>query len=415
MATTEVEDVGRAEASAWWRESRFPLFVASRMLSLTGDMAATTALTVHIYQETQSGPAISGLFVARVLPRLLGLFAGAISDGVDLCRLMIICDVASFAVFLGLAWLDPSYLAMLGLVLAAEVAATIASPAAESVVARTVPESARGRANGIMMAVMTIGFATGSAVGGLAAGLWDYRIALIVNSGTFVLSATLVAFLPRIPPVASKAATGTSMLASIRGGLHQLRVDPILLLVTLCTVGVTFAGAIDRPAVVFLAEHDLNAQGIGYGLALGGVSIGALAATAMVGRVRHLDASALLFTVGLLAQAVGHLMMGFAPVLLVLVGAAVIAGYGNGLESISGMTLLQNKGEATSIGMLMGVLATGSYLANAVGSVLGGLLVNAAGPRWTFAAAAALMAGLSLLALRTRSAGSTELAAPSTT
>jgi hypothetical protein len=43
-------------------------------------MAATTALTVHIHQESKSGLAISGLFVARVIPRLFGLFAGAVSD-----------------------------------------------------------------------------------------------------------------------------------------------------------------------------------------------------------------------------------------------------------------------------------------------------------------------------------------------
>ncbi|MFG2502209.1 MFS transporter [Streptomyces sp. NPDC048441] len=397
---------GRMDESAphdlWWRRSRFPLFAASRALSLTGDMAATTALTVHIYAETESGLAVSGLFAARVVPRLVGMFAGAVSDRVDLRRVMVVCDVISCLIFFAIASAGLHYIGLLLMVLVAESAATVASPAAETVVARVAPPEARGRANGVMMAILTVSFAVGSAAGSLTAGMWGYEYALLANSATFLLSAAMVLGVPPMPPPASdgKGEHEPSMAESVRNGLRELRHDLQVLLVTVGMVGVTFGAALDRTALVALAQDDLGSSGIGYGLALGAVGFGALIGTATVGRVRWLDVSAAVFIAGVLMQAGGHLVMGLAPVLAVLVAAALFTGYGNGLEAVTGTTLLQGTKAKGSIGMLMGVVASGSYLANAVGSVAGGALVGWAGPRPTFVVAAALMAACGWFAWR---------------
>ncbi|MGH3881656.1 MAG: hypothetical protein ACRDSK_31925 [Actinophytocola sp.] len=46
---------------------------------------------------------------------------------------------------------------------------------------------------------------------------------------------------------------------------------------TIGTVGIAFAASVDRPAAIVLVEQDLDASGPGYGLALGGLALGALA------------------------------------------------------------------------------------------------------------------------------------------
>lgn len=409
------EPTGAAQAPGrqdpWWRQSRFPLFAVSRAVSQTGDMAAVTALTVHIYEDTQSGLAVSGLFAARVLPRLIGMFAGAISDRVDLRRLMVMCDLVSAAVFAVIAWAGFHYAGLLLMVLVAESAATIATPAAETVVARVAPPEARGRANGVMMAILTLSFAVGSAVGSLTAGMWGYQYALLGNALSFVVSAAMVLWVPAMPPPAPDGDEGEeqSMAKSVRRGLYELRHDRQVLFVTVGMLGVTFAASLDRTALVALAQDDLSASGLGYGLALGAVGFGALLGTVGVGRLRLLTVSASVFVAGVLVQAGGHLLMGLAPVLLVLVAAALFTGYGNGLEAVTGVTLLQNTKARGSIGMLMGVVASGSYLANAIGSVAGGVLLGEIGPRPTFMVAAALMAGCGWFAwragVRTRTGG----------
>ncbi|GAA3084491.1 MFS transporter [Streptosporangium carneum] len=388
-----------AEPERWWRQGGFPFFIASRALSITGDMAAVSALTVHIFQGTASGLAVSGLFVVRVLPRLFGALAGGISDRTDLRRLLIACDLVAGLVFALVAWSQPGYQLILALVLVAESAATVAAPAGQALVARTVPPYALGRANGTVMAVTAIGFASGAAIGSLSASTWGYQYALLVNALSFALSAGLVAVIPRVPPVAREDGDDRGFVATTLAGLGRLRRDRRVTGVAVAMIGVTFAGSLDRPALVMLTQRDLDASSLAYGLALGGISIGALLATLLMGRSRLFPASVGVLLAGLSVQAAGHLTMGLAPVVTVVVAGAVVAGFGNGMEGISGTTLLQ-RAAGNSVGLLMGVVMSGSYLADAVGSLLGGLLVGAAGARWTFVVSAVLMIACALSATR---------------
>jgi hypothetical protein len=56
-----------------------------------------------------------------------------------------------------------------------------------------------------------------------------------------------------------------------------------------------------------------------YGPALGGVALGALAASLSVMRYKRIDTRAVtLFRVGIFAQAAGHLAVGLSPVAMVL-------------------------------------------------------------------------------------------------
>ncbi|RBQ20962.1 hypothetical protein DP939_07840 [Spongiactinospora rosea] len=378
-----------AAPGPWWRAGRFPLFTAARGLSVTGDLAALSALTVHVFQDTASGAAVSGLFAVRVLPRLFGTLAGGLSDRVDPRRLIICCDLISCAVFVLIAWTRPGYGMILALVLVAESAATVTAPAAQALVARTVPAHALGRANGLLMAVTALGFASGAAIGGLAATTLGYQYALLVNACSFVLSAALVAALPRVPVVRDDDDRG--FLAATRAGLGRLRRDRQAAAVAVATIGVTFAASIDRPALVVLTQRDLaGGSGLAYGLALGGISVGALVATLLMGRLRALTPSAGVLVAGIAVEAAGHLGMGLAPAVAVVVIGAAVAGFGDGMEGVTAITLLQRAG-GSSVGLVMGAVLSGAYLADATGSLLGGLIVGAAGPRWTFGLSAALM------------------------
>src|SRR5215510_5782891 len=78
---SEMRDV-HDDASMDARVSRrgVGFFITSRTLSIIGDMAALTALSVYIYTAFGSATMVSGLFVVRVLPRLFGPLAGAVAD-----------------------------------------------------------------------------------------------------------------------------------------------------------------------------------------------------------------------------------------------------------------------------------------------------------------------------------------------
>jgi MFS family permease len=152
-----------------------------------------------------------------------------------------------------------------------------------------------------------------------------------------------------------------------------------------------------------LVRENLNAAPVWYGLALGGVAIGALAASLGAMRYRGVNAKALaFFSAGIFAQAAGHLTMGLSSVVVVLVLGALVAGFGNGLESICGNTLLQGNAPKESLGVLMGLLLSASFLADAVGSVVGGVVVEAITAPGTFVAATAVMLACGLIGLAPR-------------
>lgn len=391
--------VTRRSQAVWWRRTRFPLYVLSRFFSQTGEMAAVTALTVHVYATTESGLAVGTLFLVRVLPRVLGLFAGALGDRTELRRLMIVCDVAAAAVFLAIAATGPGYLVLLVLVFVAECAATVALPASRTMIGRVVPDEHRTAANGLLLGAVSVGFAVGSALGGLTAAAWDYRWALAANAAALLLSALMLLRLPAAAP--APQAVARSYRAETVAGLAVLRTDRWVAAVTIGMVGVAFAASVDRPAVIVLVEQDLESSGLGYGLTLGGIALGGFVVSLAALRSTTLHARAMaMFCLGVLVQAVAHLLMGLSPAIALLIASGVVAGLGNGMESVCGNTLIQRGAPTGSLGVVMGVVLSGSFLAHALGSAVGGISVDVLGARWTFVAAAVVMVTCAVPMLR---------------
>ncbi|MFG2736437.1 MFS transporter [Streptomyces carpaticus] len=387
---TPAGEGGGTAAPATLRAGRFPYFVAARALSVFGDMAAVAALAVHVFQDTGSGLALSGLFLTRLLPRLFGAFAGALSDRMDLRQLIIGCDILSAALFLVIAVVQPSYLLLLLLLLVSESAATIALPAARTMAVRALPAEARTRANGALMGGITVGFALGSAFGGLAVGLWGFEVAMFVNVATFLASAGLTALMRRTPPLARDGAA-PGVLASTARGLRTLGSDRRLLLLAAGLVVVPFGAGLDRAALVQLTQQDLSAGPLGYGLSLGLIAVGALLGSVLTGRWRKLDATAKVFLGGVVIQAVGHFAIGVSPWFSALAVATLMVGFGNGIESVCGLTLMQQRAPAEMVGVVMGVVMSATFLADALGSMAGGPLLDLVGARWTFMAATGVM------------------------
>ncbi|GAA2527279.1 MFS transporter [Winogradskya humida] len=365
-------------------------------MSTLGDLAAVTALSVLVYGASGSATQVSGIFVVRVLPRLFGPVAGVLADRFDLRDVLVVCDLAAGLVFVGVAVLLPSYWLLLVMLLVAESVAMVAQPAARTWLARRVEADQRGRLTGVLTAGVALGFGVGAGIGGLSVGALEPQWALLVNALSFAVSALLVFAAGAAPVVPAGAAGAVPMVAAVpagavpagavpagavpagavpavgmasRGfaGSRIVCIDRRLVGVAAGMVGVTFAGAIDRPAVV--ASYGSNGEGAEYGLLLAAISVGALVAALVAGRVQ----GTAVFVSSIGVQAIGHLGLalgvelgrpelgsGLTPEhghghgLGVAVGAALVAGVGNGAEDVTGTTLRQNGAPAAQVGTAMG-------------------------------------------------------------
>ena len=81
--------------------------------------------------------------------------------------------------------------------------------------------------------------------------------------------------------------------------------------------------------------------------------------------------------------------MAAAPVIAVAVVGSVIAGVGNGIESVAARTALQEEVEPQRMALMMGFNESMFQLVPGVGILLGGAIASLAGPRVALAIGAA--------------------------
>ncbi|MGI8616993.1 MAG: MFS transporter, partial [Actinomycetota bacterium] len=110
----------------------FRRLVAARTVSHVGDGIALIALVLLVQEERGTGTAVGALLLATSIPRFLGPLAGVVVDRVEQRSLMVACDIGQAAIFGTIAWLDPSFPVLLGLVALAAVFDTLFAPAGRS-------------------------------------------------------------------------------------------------------------------------------------------------------------------------------------------------------------------------------------------------------------------------------------------
>lgn len=111
-----------------------------------------------------------------------------------------------------------------------------------------------------------------------------------------------------------------------------------------------------------------------------------------------------------LAYVFGHPI---ARAVVLAVAVKILSGVGNGLENVAADTTLQKGVDRPMLGRAFGVFYGGVMLAEALGTALGGLLLELTSPRGAFVIAGAATLAVTLLAWRLpRSSRGTSLRSP---
>ena len=172
------------------------LFLA-RTISLGGDWFSIIGILALLRQELGSSPeAISGTLILRLLPIFLaGPLAGVVADRYSRKLIMIGSDVVRVVLVLGLvaAPLTPWPLAMTYLLITLQMAASaFFEPARSAALPQLVPDRYLATANALGAVAWSVMFALGAAIGGVVTDLLGWKLALLVDAATYVVSAWLV-------------------------------------------------------------------------------------------------------------------------------------------------------------------------------------------------------------------------------
>ena len=198
-----------------------------QVVSLTGDWFNLIASASLIAALTQSGAAVGGLFVVRMLaPFLVSPFAGVVADRYNRKAILLTADILRCFVVLGFVLVrEPEHVWLIYLLTAVQSAAQgFYFPAWNSILPDITAPQELGVANALASATWSVMLAFGAALGGLVSGIVGVYPAFVIDAVTFLASALIILRMPYQSLLSPDA--DQSMLAGIRqyiDGLAYLR------------------------------------------------------------------------------------------------------------------------------------------------------------------------------------------------
>jgi MFS family permease len=380
------------------RVPSFRLLFLATLGSGFGTWLAFVGLAIDVKDRTDSGPWVSALLIADVLPAVvIGLLAGPLVDRLSRKGLMIGADLLRAVIFALLPFAG-SAAVIVALAALAGVGTGLFRPAVYAGLPNLVEDEDLPRANGLIQGVENFAWAVGPLVGGVLVAASGPDLAYWVNAGTFLVSALLVSGLPARVLQAGTAESQGHWRDLLEGFSYVLRTQALVTVLVVWSVFMLASAGINV-AEVFLAKDTFDAGDFGYGLLVGatglGLVLGSLAAGSLLDRhplARVYPGSIFLVA---LAVAAGAL----APNVWVAAGCVLVMGAANGAAVVCNALLVQRGSPDALRGRVFTVLMSSSFGVLALGMVVSGPLTDAIGPRWVWGAAAALAGVSAMLAL----------------
>jgi MFS family permease len=376
---------------------RRPLFrrlAASYALNELGDWMGIIALSVLVYDSTESALATAALFLGtRFLPALFApiLVTQAEKPAPRYALPLIYCGEA--AAFGGLALLAGDFSLAPVIVLAAvDGALALAGRALTRAVVATAlePRGELRAGNALLNVAFTGGAAIGPALAGLAVAGFGVQSALLLDAISFYVVACILFSAGDMPQAEPEPGR---MRDRVRAGIGYIREQTMLrrLLTAQGAAFVFFAAVL--PVEVVYVKETLGSNDTGYGLMLASWGIGMVAGSLLFARLRQASL-ALLLLFSTLAVGAGYLGLAVAPTLAVACLVSVVGGAGNGVQWVAAISAVQELTAENMQARVMSVLESIGAAMPGVGFAVGGLIAALLSPRMTF-----LVAGAGVVAI----------------
>jgi MFS family permease len=379
------------------RNARFLRLWIGQGTSFVGDAVSMVALVVLVVQITGSASAVGGALVARLLPTIASPLAGVLADRVDRRIVLVASDLARAVLVLGLVFardLATIYV----LVFLMGLARTVFNPTVRAAFPSVVGGGDLTRANALIGGTFSASIMLGPALGGLLVASIGVDAAFLADAVTYLVSAILLSRIP-LPRPRRESEEEEGFVHELRSGFGYLigaRV-PLAIVVgaflTILTINATV------PAEVFLAKDTFAVGDAGYGLLVslwgGGMVLGSAMMAALGGRINLV----LLYFLSIFVGAFALVGTGLAPVFVLALGALTIEGAATGMDNVATDTILQKRVPEAFLGRVFSIRFLGYSAGEALAYLVGGLLVDAVGPRSTYILAGIATAAAGLIVL----------------
>ncbi len=379
------------------------------VVSFFGDWFNLIASASLVASLTQSGLAVGGLFVIRMLaPFLISPFAGVAADRFNRKWLLITADLLRAVVVLGFLLVrQPQQVWLLYTLTAIQLAISgFFTPARDAILPDITQSNELGTANILSAATWSVMLAIGAAMGGVVAGVWGIYPAFVIDSVTFLVSAALIVGIRynRPPDLTAAVPVGKWIGEFNRvylDGLRHLGKNPDTLVVALQkgAVALTVGGAFDVLQVAVTQKIFVIGQGgstgLGWMYAVAGIGtgFGPIIARRLTGDRPGPQRLALAIAYGL--NALGLLICAPMASFEWLIFGTLIHAAGGGINWVFSTQLLFGLAPNQLRGRVFATEFALFTLGSAAGSYIGGWALDTAG--LSLSAIMFWMAGISII------------------
>ena len=318
-------------------------------------LLATTALAQQLAKGNYSKAnfAIAGVFIVRLLPAvILGPLAGVIADRFDRRRLMIVCDILRFFLYLSIP-LVGNYFWLYTATVLVESVTLFWSPAKEASVPNLVPKEKLESANQVTLLasygtapIAAIVFAFLALVATPLSKAFSDRyastanIALYIDALSFLYTAWVVFGIKTLPKGAASTSSKSEPIAkSLLGGFSFVRKSKIINGLIIGMLGAFFAaGAVIGLARTFVG--DLKAGDAAYGVLFGSVFTGLALGISLGPKIFSQFSRRRIFGASLTISSIFLILLSTITNLVLALIVTIFLGAFAGLSWVTGFTML---------------------------------------------------------------------------
>lgn len=219
------------------RQREIRILLASELVSSLGDWAGRLALSVLVFERSDSALWTVMVTVVSLLPWLgVGQMLATFADRFGRITVMVVADLVRAALFVAMLVPQPTWL-LLVLAFLAGVAVPPFVGSRSSALVEVAGAELYGDALALGGALSQLAVLAGYGGGGLLVALVGPEASLVANAATFVISALMLTSLRSTP--AGQPNVGAEVgLAGVRSGIGVWRADPVCLRALSLFVGV---------------------------------------------------------------------------------------------------------------------------------------------------------------------------------
>ncbi|EMQ96598.1 MFS transporter [Paeniglutamicibacter gangotriensis] len=328
-------------ASSLRQKSVVPLvaLVLISSLAIVGDEAASMSMVLTAVDQGQPWM-VTWFSLSLAIPAMiLAPFGGAIVDRYDPRKIWVAC-LALQSLCIGIASLQDDFWSRVALLAASNVINILSSSAAFALLPSLIGSVRIERANSLMAIGSSLAYMVGPA---LSAWLFDIvgaSLMLGVNAGTTaILAATALMLVLRVDRPESTEDDSWNLFGGVRDGWQAIRSSPVVAATMPLLILIMISTSIEAVAGVFWLRQISGTDTL-YGLVLSCWAVGSIIGAYLAGTKRLAPRTMLLIVGGGLCMALAILTEGLVPIAIIIAGAFVIGGLGNGTHNVGVRNLI---------------------------------------------------------------------------